>query len=154
MNILCHSSVIEIHSDDNGSIVFADSKSGEKGTSISVPENPDKCGKILKKIVTDFGTDNNKKPISITPFCGSCSNGFYRHFRKPWIEKRTAFVDRKSSLLVKMLLMRVVFEGNFIQVGRVFRRSFLKFSQYCSFHCQKQLRCLEVFCKKVFLNIW
>ena len=99
MNILCHSSVIEIDSDDSGSIVFADSQSGEKGTSISVPENPDKCRKILKKVVTDFGTDNNKKTISITAFFGSCSNSFYRHFRKPWIEKRTAFVDTKSSFL-------------------------------------------------------
>ena len=120
MNILCHSSVIEIDSDHSGSIVFADSQSGEKDTSISVPENPDKFRKILTKVVKDFGTDNSKKPISITAFCGSCSDGFYRHFRKPWIEKRTAFVDTKSSLLVKILLMRVVFQGNFIQAGRIF----------------------------------
>ena len=40
-NILCHSSVIEIDSDDNGSIVLADSHSSETGTSISLPENPD-----------------------------------------------------------------------------------------------------------------
>ena len=41
MDTLCHSSVTEIDCDDNGSIVFADSRSGEKGTSISIPENSD-----------------------------------------------------------------------------------------------------------------
>ena len=88
MNILCHSSVIEIDSDDNGSIVLADSHSSETGTSISVPENPDECREMLKKVVTDCGTDINKKPITITVFRGSCFNDFYRHFRKPWIEKK------------------------------------------------------------------
>ena len=65
MNI-CHSSVIEIDSDDNGSIVFAGSRSGVKGTSISVPENPYECREMLKKVVTDCGTDINKKPISLS----------------------------------------------------------------------------------------
>ena len=106
---------------------------------------------MLKNVVTDCGTDINKKPVSITVFRGSCFNDFYRHFRKLWIkEKKTVAVDTKLRLLVKILLTRVVFQGNFIQVGRVIRRSFFTFSQCCSFHCQRQLRCLEVFYKKGF----
>ena len=65
-----------------------------------------------------------------------------------------SFVDRYEIKFAgedAIVLMRVVFQGNFIQVGRVLR-SFLKFSQCCSFHCQKQLRCLEVFYKKGFHN--
>ena len=50
MNIFCHSSVIDIESDGNGSIVFADSESGEKGTSVSTPENSDECRKMLKTV--------------------------------------------------------------------------------------------------------
>ena len=57
MNIFCHSSVIDIESDGNGSIVFADSESGEKGTSVSAPENPDECRKMLKKVVADWKKD-------------------------------------------------------------------------------------------------
>ena len=55
---------------------------------MEVPENPDECSELLKKVVTDCGTDINKKPITITVFRGSCFNDFYRHFRKPWIEKK------------------------------------------------------------------
>ena len=88
---------------------------------MEVPENPDECRELLKKVVTDCGTDINKKPITITVFRGSCFNDFYRHFRKPWIEKKGLAADTKLSSLVKMLLMRVVFQGNFIQVGRVLR---------------------------------
>ena len=50
MNIFCHSSVTDIESDDNGSLVFADSESGEKGTSVSASENPDECRKMLKTV--------------------------------------------------------------------------------------------------------
>ena len=88
MNILCHSSVIEIDSDDNTSVVFGDSQLGETATSISVAENSDECREMLKKIETDCGTGINKKPISITVFLGSCFNDFYRHFRKPCIPKK------------------------------------------------------------------
>ena len=63
MNILCHSSVIEIDSDDNGSIVFGDSQSGEKDTSVSVPENSDECREILKKVVANCGPDINKNQL-------------------------------------------------------------------------------------------
>ena len=96
MNILCYSSVNEIGSDDNGSIVFADSHSSETGTSISVPENPDECREMLKKVVTDCGTDINKKPITITVFRGSCFNDFYRHFRKPLIEKKRLLLQIRN----------------------------------------------------------
>ena len=88
VNILCRSLVIEIDSDDNKSIVFADSHSGEAAKSFSVAENPDECREMLKKVVIDCGTDINKKPISITAFRGSCFNDFYRHFRKSWIAKK------------------------------------------------------------------
>ena len=134
MNILCHSSVIEIESDDNGSIVFAGSWSSEKGTSIYVLENPYECREMLKKVVTDCGIDINKKPISITVFHGSYFNDFYSHFRKHWIKKKTVASDSKLSLLVKMLLMRVVFQWDFIQVGWVLRTSFLAVPKCCSFH--------------------
>ena len=89
MNILCHSSVIEIDSDDNGSIVFADSQSGEKGTSISVPENPDECRKMLKKVVADCGTDINKKPVKITVFRGSWLMTFIGIFVNTGLKKKT-----------------------------------------------------------------
>ena len=59
-----------------------------RAQSISVSENPDECREMLKKVVTDCGTDINKKPITITVFRGSCFNDFYRHFRKPQIEKK------------------------------------------------------------------
>ena len=121
MNIVCHSSVIEIDSGDNRSIVFADSHSSETGTSISVTENPDECREMLKKVVPDCGADINKKPVTITVFRGTFSNDSYRHFRKPWIEKKAVAADSKLSLLVKMLLTRAVFQANFIQVGRVLR---------------------------------
>ena len=37
------------------------------------------------------------------------------------LKKKTVATDTKLSSLVKMLLMRVVFQGNFIQVGRALR---------------------------------
>ena len=89
MNILCHSSVIEIDSDGQWeNTVFANSQSGEKVTSVSVSENPDQCRKILKKAVTNCGADINKNLISITVFRMSCFNDFYSFFCKPWIEKK------------------------------------------------------------------
>ena len=88
MNVLCHSSVIEIDSDDNESIVFAASQSGEEGTSISERENLDECKEILKKVIADCGTVIKKKPITITVFHGSCFNDFHRHFVNPVFKKR------------------------------------------------------------------
>ena len=84
MNIWCHSSVIEIDSDDNVCIVFADSQSGEKGTSISVPENSYECIEILKKVVANCGGDINKKPISIIVFRENC----FKDILNPGLKKR------------------------------------------------------------------
>ena len=98
----------QIDSDDNGSIVFADSQSGEKDTSISVPENADECREILKNVVINYDVDINKKPISITVFRGSCasaqlfSSEFWQIFKNTYFMEhlRTAAYGlfRKRSL--------------------------------------------------------
>ena len=107
-------------------------------TSVSVSENPDECRKILKKAVTNCGADINKNPVSITVFRMSCFNDFYSFFCKPWIEKKkTVAVDTKLRLQLKMLLMRVTFQGNFTQVGQGLKKIFFKIFLNGSFDCQK-----------------
>ena len=77
---------------------------------------------------------STKNQSVLQPFVGAVLMTFIGIFVNRGLQKKTVAVYTKLSSLVKTLLMKVVFQGNFIQVGRVLRRSFSKFSYYCSFH--------------------
>ena len=121
MNILCHSSVIEIDSDDNGSIVFGDSQSGEKDTSVSVPENSDECREILKKVVANCGPDINKRPISIIAFRESYVNVNPRLKKDCSCRYEIQFAGEDA--IDEDGVSREFYTGT----GRALRRPFLKF---------------------------
>ena len=64
---------------------------------------------------------STKNQSVLQSFVGAVLMTFIGIFVNRGLKKKTVAADTKLSSLVKMLLMRAVFQGNFILVGRVLR---------------------------------